>query len=53
MMRYEDMKLNPLLTFTAEVRFAGLPDDPARIQKALVKLFQFFSAATARTRKGF
>lgn len=34
-MRYEDMKLRPEETFGAAVRFSGLPDDPARIKKAL------------------
>lgn len=33
--RYEDMKLQPEATFGAAVRFAGLPDDPARVKKAL------------------
>lgn len=35
LMRYEDMVRFPVETFTAAVRFVGLPDDPARIQKAL------------------
>jgi len=35
LMRYEDMALTPLETFTRAVRFAQLPDDPARVQKAL------------------
>ncbi len=35
LMRYEDMLRAPLETFTAAVRFARLPDDPGRIQKAL------------------
>jgi aryl sulfotransferase len=35
LMRYEDMVFNPIETFTSAVRFAGLPDDPKRIQKAL------------------
>jgi len=34
-MRYEDMKRNTFETFRAAVLFAGLPDDAARIQKAL------------------
>lgn len=33
--RYEDMKLRPEEVFTAAARFAGLPDDPARIKKAI------------------
>jgi len=36
LMRYEDMVLKPLETFTDAVRFAQLPDNPARIQKALI-----------------
>lgn len=35
LMRYEDMVSFPVETFTAAVRFVGLPDDPARILKAL------------------
>jgi aryl sulfotransferase len=35
LMRYEDMVLDPVGTFTRAVRFARLPDDPARIRKAL------------------
>lgn len=35
LMRYEDMIRFPVETFTAAVRFVGLPDDPARILKAL------------------
>lgn len=34
-LRYEDMKLHPEETFGAAVRFAGLPDDPARVKKAI------------------
>ncbi|MBI2425362.1 MAG: sulfotransferase domain-containing protein [Candidatus Hydrogenedentes bacterium] len=34
-MRYEDMKRAPLKTFSAAARFAHLPDDAGRIQKAL------------------
>jgi hypothetical protein len=33
--RYEDMKLRPEETFTEAARFAGLPDDPARVRKAI------------------
>jgi len=33
--RYEDMKLHPQKTFGAAIRFAGLPDDSARIAKAI------------------
>lgn len=35
LMRYEDMVLDPVATFTGAVRFAQLPDDPHKIQKAL------------------
>ena len=34
-LRYEDMKQQPLETFTQAARFAGLPDDPARVRKAV------------------
>ena len=33
--RYEDMKDAPLETFSAAARFAGLPDDPKSISKAI------------------
>ncbi len=35
LVRYEDMKARPLETFTAVVRFAGLPHDRAAIQRAI------------------
>ncbi|HLP25748.1 MAG TPA: sulfotransferase domain-containing protein [Acidobacteriota bacterium] len=34
-LRYEDMKARPEETFGAAVRFLELPDDPARVKKAL------------------
>jgi hypothetical protein len=34
-MRYEDMQRRPAETFAAAVRFAGLPDDPERLARAL------------------
>lgn len=34
-LRYEDMKQQPLETFTEAARFARLPDDPARVRKAV------------------
>lgn len=34
-LRYEDMKQQPLETFTQAARFAGLPADPARVRKAV------------------
>jgi len=37
LMRYEDMKLNPVETFTACAEFLGLPHDPERIVRALDK----------------
>lgn len=33
--RYEDMLENPISTFAGAVRFMNLPDDPARIEKAI------------------
>ncbi len=36
MMRYEDMKTEPLKTFTNALEFLGLDSDMARIQKALL-----------------
>lgn len=35
LLRYEDMKIKPLETFTRAVRFAGLPHTSEQIQKAL------------------
>lgn len=34
-LRYEDMKQHPLETFTEAARFAGLPDEPARVRQAV------------------
>jgi len=34
-LRYEDLKQQPLETFTEAARFAGLPDDPARVRQAV------------------
>jgi hypothetical protein len=34
-LRYEDMKLRPGDTFGQAIRFLGLPDDPARVKKAV------------------
>ncbi len=34
-LRFEDMKQQPLETFTQAAQFAGLPDDPARVRQAL------------------
>ena len=33
--RYEDMRFKPLVTFTRAARFLELPDEPARVEKAL------------------
>ena len=35
LVRYEDMKADPIGTFTGVIRFCGLEDDPARIAKAV------------------
>jgi Sulfotransferase domain len=45
-MRYEDMKRNTFDVFRGAVRFAGLPDDRARIEKALS--FSEFSVLQAQ-----
>lgn len=34
-LRYEDLKQQPLETFTQAAQFAGLPADPARVRKAV------------------
>ncbi|HAY22750.1 MAG TPA: sulfotransferase [Desulfobacterales bacterium] len=34
-LRYEDMKQQPQKTFAEAAQFAGLPDDPARVRKAV------------------
>ncbi|MGB0713611.1 MAG: sulfotransferase domain-containing protein [Gammaproteobacteria bacterium] len=34
-LRYEDMLAHPLETFTRAARFAGLPCDPARVERAI------------------
>ncbi len=36
LLRYEDMVLRPVETFLAAARFAGLPDERARVEKALL-----------------
>ena len=45
-MRYEDMKRNTFETFRGAIQFAGLPDDQARIEKALA--FSEFSVLKAQ-----
>jgi aryl sulfotransferase len=35
LMRYEDMVMKPFETFLGAARFAHLPDDPPRVQKAI------------------
>ncbi len=51
-LRYEDMLARPLEVFTAACRFAGFPDDPARVARALEH--SRFEALQAQERaKGF
>ena len=51
-MRYEDMVLDPMATFGAAIRYAGLPDDAARLEKALA--FSAFDQLQKQEReKGF
>ncbi|MBU0493236.1 MAG: sulfotransferase domain-containing protein [Chloroflexi bacterium] len=50
--RYEDMVRAPYPTFTAIVRFAGLPADPARVSKAL-DFSNFDSLQAAERKVGF
>jgi len=50
--RYEDMKQQPEVTFTEAVRFLGLPDQPERIRKAI--LFSSFEELQKQEQsKGF
>lgn len=51
-LRYEDMKLRPEETFGAAVRFAGLPDDAARVNKA-IEFSRFEELRTQEEKKGF
>lgn len=48
--RYEDMLENPLETFSGAVRFLKLPDDPARIEKAI--RFSDFKLLRSQEEKG-
>ncbi len=50
--RYEDMLQNPVLTFTRAVKFLALPDDPARIDKA-IRFSDFKLLAAQEREKGF
>ena len=49
-LRFEDMKQQPLKTFTQAAQFAGLPDDPARVRKAL-EFSDFKELQDARRRR--
>jgi aryl sulfotransferase len=51
-MRYEDMVLRPMETFSGAARFAQLPDDPARIQRAL-KFSEFGELQRQEKAQGF
>lgn len=51
-LRYEDMKLRATETFGAAVRFAGFPDDPARLKKAL-EFSRFEELKKQETEHGF
>lgn len=46
--RYEDLQADPIQTFTRVIRFCGLPDDPARIAKAVA--FSAFDQVQAQER---
>lgn len=50
--RYEDMKLRPEQTFAAAVRFIGLPDDAARVKKAIA-FSQFEEVRQQEEKAGF
>ena len=50
--RYEDMKLRPEETFAGAVRFLGLPDDPARIKRA-VAFSEFGELQRQEAKAGF
>jgi aryl sulfotransferase len=51
-LRYEDMKLNPLATFTKAAQFAGLPADPERVRQA-VEYSDFKVLQRQEQEKGF
>jgi hypothetical protein len=50
--RYEDMKQRPEETFLAAVRFAGLPDEEARVKKA-IEFSRFEELRQQEEREGF
>jgi len=50
--RYEDMLINPVATFTKTVKFLGLPDDPVRIEKA-IRFSDFKVVSTQERENGF
>lgn len=51
-LRYEDMKRDPEKTFGEAVRFVGLPDDPARVGKA-IRFSDFSEVRQQETAAGF
>ncbi|MEY2877722.1 MAG: hypothetical protein RLZZ15_102 [Verrucomicrobiota bacterium] len=50
--RYEDMKRRPQETFAAAARFVGLPDEPARVAKAIA-FSRFEELRAQEEREGF
>jgi len=50
--RYEDMLADPVTTFSEAARFLKLPDDPARVEKA-VRFSDFKELARQEAEKGF
>lgn len=51
-MRYEDMKARPFRTFRALSAFLGLPDEPARIKRA-IRFSSFGELARQESTEGF
>lgn len=51
-MRYEDMKARPFKTFRALSAFLGLPDEPARIKRA-IRFSSFGELARQESKEGF
>ncbi len=51
-MRYEDMKANPIKSFTEAAAFLQLPTEPARIEKA-IRFSDFKELARQEAEKGF
>jgi len=50
--RYEDLKAEPLATFTSVIHFCGLEEDQPRIKKA-VEFSEFEKAQKQETEHGF